>query len=82
MSRYIQCINCHQCMEQLAIKYNEFYKSTKGLAIKSMKCDNCGNPILPEEECYASVLLVNEYHELAKIQDPDNWAFMYITQTK
>lgn len=89
MARYIYCPICNMEMATKAACYDELYESVKGTAIKDMFCDGCimddfsgATPILKGEECYAAVLLDNEYHPNYKKQHLDNWAHEYINLPK
>lgn len=55
MKQDILCVHCNSYRILLCERYNEKYKSVKGIALDDYKCDSCypASEIKKGDECYA-----------------------------
>lgn len=80
MARKLLCEQCHTKTKESAQKYGEYFKSTKGTAIRLFYCDSCGIEIKTDDVCFPSCLLNSPNHFNAEAHDPEAWGYQFILE--
>jgi hypothetical protein len=73
MARKLLCLQCDKKFSKLVIQHLELYESVKGKSNSQYQCDNCGEFIKEDDECFAACLLLNKNHPNYQFQKPDRW---------